>query len=67
MGDSRAHPVDGDEVPRIELLQVVGAVVFGATFPEGRNALWNVAQLRREWDEPRRVFLVSVEVPGGSA
>jgi 4-amino-4-deoxy-L-arabinose transferase-like glycosyltransferase len=41
-------------------------LAFGATFPEGRHAVWNVEQLRREWDGPRRIFLVSAEATTGS-
>ncbi len=42
-------------------------LAFGATFPEGREVMWNDAELRREWSGPRRVFLVSVEAPERSA
>jgi 4-amino-4-deoxy-L-arabinose transferase-like glycosyltransferase len=42
-------------------------LAFGATFPEGRDTVWNVSQLQREWDGPRRIFLVSVEAPERSA
>lgn len=41
-------------------------LAFGATFPEGRDAVWNVEQFQREWAGPRRVFLISVEAPAGS-
>lgn len=41
-------------------------LAFGATFPEGRETVWDVARLRATWRDATRVFLVSVVGPDAS-
>ncbi len=38
-------------------------LAFGATFPEGREILWDTERLRQAWRSPQRVFLVSIVKP----
>lgn len=39
---------------------------FGSTFPDTREIFWDAARLRREWQGPGRLFLVTTHSPATS-